>query len=112
MSSSFWLLQHPSTQPLAEDARGMRFETVTCSSDEDHVRDGRRLSELSVIAHPLGVKDFTWTWVSDILVSQRVLDVFARHRVTGFEVRPAKVTFPTSIKASPPSLFELIVTGW
>lgn len=37
---------------------------------------------------------------------------FQKHRVTGFDVRPAKTAYPKGIKARPPELFELVVTGW
>ena len=41
-----------------------------------------------------------------------MLDLFDKHRVSGFEARPAKVAFPKKTQAYPPSLFELIITGW
>ncbi len=71
-----------------------------------------RLGDLSVIVSPLAVKDFTWTWLSDILVSQEVLDLFEKYCVTGFEARRARTSFRKNIKVPAPALFELVVTGW
>jgi hypothetical protein len=40
------------------------------------------------------------------------LDPLKRHRVTGFEAAPAKVTYSKAARARPPDLFELVITGW
>lgn len=48
----------------------------------------------------------------DILVSRKVLDLFKRYRVTGFEALKAKTSYPLGVSARPPLLFELVVTGW
>jgi hypothetical protein len=106
------LLEAPRTQPLVEDTPDKKIERITCAAHEGHKRGGKRLGELSVIAHPNGIKDFTWTWLSDVLVSPRVVDLFERHRVTGFEVKNARVFYPETIKAAPPEMLELVVTGW
>jgi hypothetical protein len=112
MTSTFWLLRAPRTQPLAENVPGMKSERIVCPTHDGHKRGGKRLSDLSVIVHPLGLRDFTWTWLSDVLISPRVLDLFEKHHVTGFEARPATVSYPKGIKAAPPEMFELVVTGW
>jgi hypothetical protein len=90
----------------------MDWETITCPTNEGHLHVGKRITGLSAILNPSGVKDFTWTWDSDILVSQRVVDLFKKHHVTGFEVWPAKTAYREDIKEKPPRLFELVVTGW
>jgi hypothetical protein len=112
MISSFWLLRAPRTQPLVEETPDTKSERITCPAHEGHKRGGKRLGELSVIAHPNGIKDFTWTWLNDVLVSPRVVDLFDKHRVTGFEVMNARVFYPETIKAVPPEMLELVVTGW
>jgi hypothetical protein len=45
-------------------------------------------------------------------MSQKVVDLFKKYRVTGFEAVPVKTSYPKRIKALPPHLFELVVTGW
>jgi hypothetical protein len=46
------------------------------------------------------------------LLSQKTLDVFAQHQVTGYQVRPVRVSFRNRAKTEPPPLYELVVTGW
>jgi hypothetical protein len=112
MNSNFWLLQPPANQPRAEDAPGTKYATIICPAHDGHKRAGNRLADISVLVHPSGAKDFTWTWYSEVLMSERVVDIFEKNHVTGFETRPAKVAYPSQIKARPPHFFELVVTGW
>jgi Protein of unknown function (Gmx_para_CXXCG) len=112
MNHSFWLLKEPPTQRLAQEASDSKFETIICPLHAGHQRAGRLIGGLSIIVDPAGVKDFVWTWTNDILISPRVLDLFNKHHVTGFEVRSAKVSYSKTTKARPPNLFELLVTGW
>jgi hypothetical protein len=108
----FWLLQRPASQRLAEQAPDRDYETIICPADPDHQRPGKRITSFSVIVHPSALRDFTWTWLSDTLISQKVVDLFEKYRVTGFEAVPVKTSYPTRIKTPPPPLFELVVTGW
>ena len=72
----FWLLQEPASQRLAEEAPDIEYETIICPGDAGHRRPGKRISSLSVIVHPSALRDFTWTWLSDTLISQKVVDLF------------------------------------
>jgi hypothetical protein len=112
MSANFWLLEPPPAQPPAELAPDNDSEMITCPAHDGHRRGGRRLGDLSVILDPRGADDVTWTWMNDILVSQDVLDLFEKHRVTGFEAGRVRISYPKNIKAPAPTLFELVVTGW
>jgi hypothetical protein len=112
MNETFWHLDAPRNQQLAIVAGDTKFEQITCPSDNGHLRAGRRLGDLRATIDPAGVKDFTWTWSHDILASERLLDVFLKHRITGYEIRPATVTYPKRSPAKPPALHELIITGW
>jgi len=108
----FWFLRAPRRQQLGEEAPDSKHEIITCPADEGHRRGRRVVGGLSVILAPSAVRDFVWTWTNDILVSQRVLDLFKKYRVTGFQPMPAKTSYPKTIRARPPKLFELVVTGW
>ncbi len=112
MNSNFWLLEPPANQPRAEDTPGTKYATIICPAHDGHRRAGDRLADISVLVHPSGARDFTWTWYNEVLISERVLDIFEKNHVTGFETRPARVAYPDKIKARPPHLFELVVTGW
>jgi hypothetical protein len=70
----FWLLRTPASQRLAEQDPDRQYETIICPADAGHQRPGRRTGSLSVIVHPSALRDFTWTWLSDTLISQKVVD--------------------------------------
>lgn len=110
----FWHLCSPdSTTKYAKWADDMDFEsTVTCPINEGHQRAGARLPSLSVTLQGKVVEDFVWTWYSECLVQDRVLELFKRSKFTGYEVNPAKASLKGKSEQEPPGLWELIVTGW
>ena len=112
ISSPFWLLDAPAAQRFVVEAPGIKYEQIFCPADDGHRRARRLLGCLSVVATPSAIKDFTWSWTNDILISQNLLNLFERHRVTGFAALPATVTYDKTSDLRPPDLFELIVTGW
>jgi hypothetical protein len=112
MNAAFWLLEPPRNQHRAIVAGDTKFEQITCPFSDGHIRAGRRLGDLRATIDPAGVKDFTWTWSREILASERLLDVFLKHRITGYEIRPATVTYSKRGPAKPAAMYELIITGW
>lgn len=46
------------------------------------------------------------------MISPRLLDLFRKHAVTGYEARRAKTAYARRVKMPPPELYELVVTGW
>ena len=112
MIANFWLLRTPPAQRPAELALDNDAEQIICPAHDGHRRGGRRLGDLSVIVDPRGADDVTWTWMSDILVSQDVLDLFEKYRVTGFESGRVRISYPKNVKAPAPAFSELVVTGW
>jgi hypothetical protein len=109
----FWSLRGPeSTAKLAEWADDMDFEsTVTCPIDGSR-RPGKRLPDLSVTLPRGAVQDFVWTWYSERLLQDHVLELFRASGLTGFEVKPVKVKFKRVMDRKPPRLWEMVVTGW
>jgi hypothetical protein len=112
MSSKFWFLYAARQKGLAEHGPDTKYERIVCPADEGHRRGGKRIGALSVVVHPSRIDDFTFAWAIDILVSQKIVDLFEKYRVTGFKAERAKVSFPKGIKGKPPDLFELVVIGW
>jgi hypothetical protein len=109
----FWLLtDSKSTLKLAVWADEMDLETVICPADEMHQHPGKRLTDLSVTLPTGFVQDFVWTWPSEGLIQERVLDLFRSEHLTGFEAIPAKARFKRRSARQPPRLWELVVTGW
>ncbi|MBC7352010.1 MAG: hypothetical protein H5U08_06600 [Thermogutta sp.] len=112
----FWHLDAPeSTKRLAEWADDMHYEsTVICPLHEGHQRPGKRQPNLSIVLPGKtvdDVDDFVWTWYSECLVQDHVLELFRRAGLTGYEVKPVTAKFKQSTEP-PPRLWELVVTGW
>jgi hypothetical protein len=112
--TSFWNLRSPeSTARLAEWASGeVNLETVICPIKDGHQHVGGRLSNLSVVLPGGAVQDFVWTWYSECLLQDRVLELFKKNGFTGYDVKPVKARFKRAGRQEPPRLWELIVTGW
>jgi hypothetical protein len=112
MNTNFWLLAPPQNQKRATFAEDTKLEQITCPDDENHRRGGRRLGDVRASIDPNGIKDFTWTWQRDMLASEHLLDVFLKHRVTGYEIKPATISYSKRNTTTPPKLYELIIIGW
>jgi len=107
----FWHLTYPANQRPLVVAEGPAYTRTPCPANDRHGMI-KRVGDLRVIPHPLGLRDFTWTWMSDLLISPKALAFFEHHRVTGFEVRRVVAQYPKPAKIKPPELYEVIVTGW
>ena len=112
MNSTFWYLDAPHLRGLAQETLETEYETIICPADPLHRHGGRRLSALCVEVDPSHIRDFTWTWGNDVLVTPRVLNLFERNHVTGFEAKPIKISYSKPLRTRPPDLFELAFTGW
>lgn len=109
----FWHLDSPdSTVKRAEWADEMDMEQIVCPADKHHRRGGKRLTDLSVALPGGAVQDFVWTWFSECLLQDHVLELFRASGFTGFEIKPVKAEFKGTIDRKPPRLWEMVVTGW
>jgi hypothetical protein len=112
MPNSFWTLRDDaSLNKLAEWANEIETEKVICPVDPGHQRGGKRLTDLSVVLPRGTVKDFVWTWYSECLIQDGILQLFRRESFSGFEAKPVKARFKKNGDV-PPTLWELVVTGW
>jgi hypothetical protein len=115
VTTKFWQLSGPrSTARLAEWVpEEMDLETVVCPASIWHQRGGKRLTDLSIALRGKNdVQDFVWTWLSECLFQDRVLGLFRVELLTGFEVESVKARFKRWRPEEPPTLWELVVTGW
>jgi len=110
----FWNLYAPKSQTRrAEWVSGeVGVEGILCPLHEGHRAGGKRLTDLSITLPGGTVQDFVWTWQSECLVQDRVVEMFEAKGFTGYDVRPARARFKRSVGREPPRLWELIVTGW
>jgi hypothetical protein len=108
MTGDFWLLCPPdSSEPLNGEGPS---KLIFCEVDPAHKRGGRSSPERVILTRPMD--DVVWTWSSDLLLSEPVLQMLLRNRITGFETRPVDVVWSRPTTEMPPKLFELVVTGW
>src|ERR1035438_1228949 len=109
----FFLIAEPRESPcVAESNRDApeEYQKMFCPTLPGHRRAGKRLSNLDVIIPCDSVPDVIFTWMSECLVHDRVLQVFQDERFTGFSTRPAKARLKGS--GATLSVRELLVTGW
>jgi hypothetical protein len=108
----FWNLGSPeSTRRLAEWAHGeVELSEPKICPIEGPVATTKRLTDLNITLPGHTIEDFVWTWYSDCLLTDRVLELFKSSGFTGFEVKPVKAVFAKA-KETPPRLWELDVTG-
>jgi len=113
-SNIFWHIYAPkSLAKRAEWAhKEIHTEKIVCPVNQGHRRGGKRISNLSVVLPGRKVEDFVWTWYSECLVQDSVLELFRAHELEGFETKPVKGRFNRHRTEEPPRLHELIVTGW
>ena len=111
LNQKFWLVTIP-RQRLLKQAAAPKIEVTPCPLTNRHVGRAIRTGNLHVTADPRAVKDFSWTWMTELLISSKVLTIFEKHKVTGFDVRPVVAEYPERMKTPFPELYELVITGW
>ena len=112
LTQKFWLVTIPANQRLLKRAASPKIEVTPCPLTDRHSGRAKRIGNLHVIADPRAVKDFTWTWMTELLISSKVLEIFEQNRITGFDVRPVVAEYPKRTKTPFPELYELVITGW
>lgn len=99
----------------AEWADSVELERIVCPISPGHRRAGKRLMDLTIILPSPKVGDFVWTWYSDCLITDRVLDLFRQVGLTGFNVRPVVVEKVKRLGKGRlediPKLWELVIMG-
>jgi hypothetical protein len=113
-SSTLFYELEKQDRSFVDFAEGNDWEGVICPISEGHRRAGKRITPLTLeIIRPKQV-DFSWTFLSDVVISERALSVLRAANITGFEVKPVKLVVPTKARfrhLNMPELWELVVTG-
>jgi hypothetical protein len=110
-------MQATSRFALAEWAPGTTYpyERTGCPADPNHGRLVQRTDDLHIVLPSARVRDFTWTWYGDCLITDAVLLLFRQAGLTGYQTRPVVVDrVKRTGKRDPsaiPRLHELLVTG-
>ena len=109
----FFLLCEPEPNPCLADIdpeNPYQSEKIVCPIFPGHRRPGRRLSPLNIIVPCQSPPDVVFTWMSAILIQDRVKEIFGGEQLTGFATRPAVAKLRKTAAAVPVS--ELVVVGW
>lgn len=78
------------TEHGAADVRDIEYESITCSLVPAHRRAGARIGDLHLVnAGPFG--DFMWTYMSECVITDRVMGLFRQESLTGFRPRNASI---------------------
>jgi hypothetical protein len=111
-SHSFLEFASPSNATeLAEWSEEVDLEQIDCPVDPSHRRGGRRLEDLSVVLSRRPARSVSWTWHSECLIQDEVVDLFREQRFTGWQIRPVRGRYMDSDEPAP-RLWELVITGW
>lgn len=88
----------------------IEMDTIVCPLKPEHQHAGPRRSPLSVsVAGVAG--DMVWTWYSECLFSEELVDLVRRERLTGLEFHPASVRGPSGAPFGR-QYWEVAVRGW
>jgi hypothetical protein len=110
---NFWKVEIGLDRPFVEGSEANRWDSIVCAKHKGHQRAGRRLTELSLDVLSWNVVDFSRTMLSDIVVSQHALDVLRDANLSGFAVKPVRLSsYPAGVDGSKlPALWEFIILG-
>ena len=117
MPIEFYHLDHPANDhhrraEWDNEAMEGDHEIVYCPVNPGHQRaGGRRLKDLNVTLPKVPLQDIVWTWYSECLIQDHVLEMFRQEGFTGFDVKPVTARFAKSGLAAP-KLWEFVLTGW
>jgi hypothetical protein len=102
--------------PVAQSSRatlseeGLEMGTIFCPLNPGHQRADVRRSALRVrVAGAAG--DIVWTWMTECLFSEKLIDLVQSKHLTGLTFRAATVLAPSG-KPLAQNYKEVTVTGW
>lgn len=109
----FYRLESPDASRFwaEDDPDHPNTEFFDCPLNPDHRWHKRRRDLSFVLPSPRNMRDFVWTWHSECLIPQHVIDIFREARLTGFETTPVRVRHadPSIV---PPPMWQLRIIGW
>jgi|SRR5215472_10844 len=111
----FWNLREPRIEGgryRIDWGKTVEVEQIECPANPNHRRGGRRITNLSVVLKKRRTFDVMWTWGSECLIQQHILDAFHQQGFTGFHANPVQARFKRPRATEPPRFWELVVTGW
>ncbi len=72
-------------------AESTDWEGIVCPVYPGHQRAGNRIGGLEIELPDEGKRDFYWTFFSELVITDRLANLFKENNITGFELKPVKV---------------------
>jgi len=88
----FYRLSDGEKFPNANWAEEMGFKnTIFCPVNKGHQRAGERMNQLIIALPSSRIGDFVWTWYSECIITDRVVNLFKEAGFTGYVLKPVIV---------------------
>lgn len=118
MSQIFYCLEYHFYSPGRAEANHSELEKLTAQYGE--MEPWKRMHRVPGVPQPIllggsRVNDITWSWYSQCIITDRLLNLLKEQEFTGFQVHPVSAKWkrkPKSENVEIPVLWELIPTGW
>ena len=83
----FYIITSDRAFPLAEWSEKMSYRTtIRCVSNPGHQRAGDRQDILRINVLSTKYIDVIWTWYSELLFSEKIVEMFRKENITGYVV--------------------------
>jgi len=67
------------------------WESIKCPKFDGHQRNGNRIGQLRIKISNRKYGDFLWTFLSEWLLNEKVVEVFTQNKITGYELKPVEI---------------------
>lgn len=72
-------------------AEGTDWEGIVCPVYEGHQRAGDRIGDMQIELPDEGKRDFYWTFLSELVITDYLAGLLKSNGITGFKLKPVKV---------------------
>lgn len=72
-------------------AENTDWESITCPKYPGHQHAGNRFGNLEIKLHDERKRDFYWTFLSELVISDHLASLLKANEVTGYELKPVKI---------------------
>ncbi len=91
----------------ADYSENTDWHSITCPINPGHQRAGTRIGNMSIELPDEGRRDFYWTFLSELIITDFLAELLQQEKLTGFKLKPVQVS---NIQPKQ-KLWEFIPTG-
>jgi hypothetical protein len=104
---SFFRLKYTDKYKDVDYAEGTDWEGIKCPVYDGHQRAGKRIGDLRIEITSKKINDFMWTFFSELIINDKVVQLFKENDIQGYELQPVEVVN----MELPYKFWEVIITG-